>query len=45
MHIPDESHFDLIQNFVSKNIIDQAYKEAIDLGYQWHEYGDVTIFL
>ncbi|MGE0614914.1 MAG: S-adenosylmethionine:tRNA ribosyltransferase-isomerase [Bacteriovoracia bacterium] len=41
MHEPGSSHLELLQAFVSPETLKQAYREATDLNYQWHENGDM----
>lgn len=43
MHLPTESHIDLLQSFTSKDNLERGYRMAVDLGFLWHEYGDVCL--
>jgi S-adenosylmethionine:tRNA ribosyltransferase-isomerase len=45
MHVPDESHIELLKSFVPISVIEQSYKEALQMNYLWHEYGDVSLIL
>lgn len=44
-HEPEASHLDLLSSFVTPQLILQAYQEAIDLQYYWHEFGDMNLIL
>jgi S-adenosylmethionine:tRNA ribosyltransferase-isomerase len=45
LHEPEASHLDLLSAFVPENVIQEAYREAIDLGYLWHEFGDINLIV
>ncbi len=46
MHLPNSSHFSLIAGFSQdKDNLLKAYNKAMSLGYTWHEFGDLTLFL
>jgi S-adenosylmethionine:tRNA ribosyltransferase-isomerase len=45
MHEPQASHFDLLRAFVAEPLLEQAYREAVDRGYLWHEFGDAALVL
>jgi S-adenosylmethionine:tRNA ribosyltransferase-isomerase len=43
MHEPGASHIDLLQAFISKERLQDAYTRASERGFLWHEYGDVCL--
>ncbi len=43
MHIPEESHIQILTAFASPELIFDGYNEAIEKNFLWHEYGDVTL--
>jgi S-adenosylmethionine:tRNA ribosyltransferase-isomerase len=43
LHEPRASHLDLLSAFVQPARLEQAYKEAIERGYLWHEFGDMNL--
>ncbi|MHA2503217.1 MAG: S-adenosylmethionine:tRNA ribosyltransferase-isomerase [Candidatus Kariarchaeaceae archaeon] len=45
MHMPEESHMKMLTNFIDEERLLHGYNEAVDLGYMWHEYGDVNLIL
>jgi S-adenosylmethionine:tRNA ribosyltransferase-isomerase len=45
LHEPRASHLDLLSAFVSPPHLDAAYREAIALGYLWHEFGDMNLIV
>ncbi|WP_078543074.1 S-adenosylmethionine:tRNA ribosyltransferase-isomerase [Litchfieldia alkalitelluris] len=44
-HEPEASHLDLLTAFISEDYLIKSYNEAIDKGYQWHEFGDLNLIL
>lgn len=42
MHEKGTSHRDIFHSLFSKNIIEKGYREAKELGYLSHEFGDLT---
>jgi S-adenosylmethionine:tRNA ribosyltransferase-isomerase len=44
-HEPQASHFDLLRAFLDDPLLRRAYAEAIDHGYLWHEFGDLTLII
>jgi S-adenosylmethionine:tRNA ribosyltransferase-isomerase len=44
-HEPQASHLDMLSAFVSEKHLLQAYEQAIDAGYLWHEFGDMNLIL
>jgi S-adenosylmethionine:tRNA ribosyltransferase-isomerase len=45
LHEPEASHLDLLSAFVSPELLQTAYAEAVDHGYLWHEFGDLNLIL
>jgi S-adenosylmethionine:tRNA ribosyltransferase-isomerase len=45
LHEPQASHFDLLRAFVPEPLLGRAYREAIDRGYLWHEFGDAALII
>lgn len=45
LHEPEASHLDLLTAFVDKQFLYQAYQEAIEYEYLWHEFGDMNLIL
>ncbi len=45
LHEPEASHFDLLTAFLPAAKIREAYDEAIQRGYLWHEFGDLNLIL
>jgi S-adenosylmethionine:tRNA ribosyltransferase-isomerase len=45
MHEPMASHFDLLEAFLDRELLERAYREALDRGYLWHEFGDAMLIL
>jgi S-adenosylmethionine:tRNA ribosyltransferase-isomerase len=43
MHEPEASHLDLLTAFLPAEKIRDAYEEAVQLGYLWHEFGDLNL--
>lgn len=43
MHIPEESHMEIMLAFAPEELILDGYNEAIENNFVWHEYGDVTL--
>nr|WP_304220128.1 S-adenosylmethionine:tRNA ribosyltransferase-isomerase [Fredinandcohnia onubensis] len=44
-HEPKASHLDMLSAFISKQHLLQAYDDAIDAGYLWHEFGDMNLII
>ncbi|OLS27349.1 MAG: S-adenosylmethionine:tRNA ribosyltransferase-isomerase [Candidatus Heimdallarchaeota archaeon LC_2] len=42
MHIPEESHMQILLAFTSEKLILEGYNKAIKINFLWHEYGDLT---
>ncbi|MGH4012371.1 MAG: S-adenosylmethionine:tRNA ribosyltransferase-isomerase [Pseudonocardiaceae bacterium] len=45
LHEPRASHLDMLAAIAGPDVLDQSYAEAIELGYLWHEFGDVNLLL
>jgi S-adenosylmethionine:tRNA ribosyltransferase-isomerase len=43
MHEPEASHLDLLTAFLPAREIWEAYEEAVQQGYLWHEFGDLHL--
>lgn len=44
-HEPRASHLNMLQAVAGFDHIDRAYKEAIQAGYFWHQFGDLHLIL
>jgi S-adenosylmethionine:tRNA ribosyltransferase-isomerase len=44
-HEPEASHLALLSAFVEEDKLLYAYRDAIKLGYYWHEFGDMNLIL
>jgi S-adenosylmethionine:tRNA ribosyltransferase-isomerase len=45
LHEPEASHLDLLTAFLPAQKIKQAYEDAVQRGYLWHEFGDLNLIL
>ena len=45
LHEPEASHLDLLSAFLPYGRINEAYEEAIQRKYLWHEFGDMNLIL
>ena len=45
MHVPSESHMDIMRAFTHNDLLDEGYTVAVNSGFLWHEYGDVTLVI
>jgi S-adenosylmethionine:tRNA ribosyltransferase-isomerase len=45
LHEPEASHLDLLTAFAPAAVIQEAYAEAVERGYLWHEFGDLNLIL
>ena len=45
MHAPDASHLLLLEAVAGPPLVQRAYDAALDHGYLWHEFGDLTLLL
>lgn len=44
-HEPKASHLNMLQAVAGFDHIDRAYKEAVQSGYFWHQFGDLHLIL
>ncbi len=44
-HEPDASHLQLLQAAAGEALLDRSYREALEHGYLWHEFGDSHLVL
>jgi S-adenosylmethionine:tRNA ribosyltransferase-isomerase len=44
-HEPDASHLQLLQAAAGEELLERCYREALDQGYLWHEFGDSHLIL
>jgi len=44
-HAPGASHLALLAAVAGGGLVEQAYAEAVRLGYRWHEFGDSCLLL
>lgn len=44
-HEPKASHLDMLTAFISEHHLMNAYHQAIEAGYLWHEFGDMNLIL
>ncbi len=44
-HDPATSHLAMLYAFAGKEVIQGAYKQAVQAGYRWHEFGDSHLIL
>lgn len=45
LHEPQASHLDMLQAFLSRDLLQEAYREATECGYLWHEFGDMNLII
>jgi S-adenosylmethionine:tRNA ribosyltransferase-isomerase len=45
LHEPDASHLDILRALMPEETLWRAYREAAELGYLWHEFGDLNLIL
>jgi S-adenosylmethionine:tRNA ribosyltransferase-isomerase len=45
LHEPEASHLDLLTAFLRANEIREAYEDAVEKKYLWHEFGDLNLIL
>ncbi|QCJ40585.1 S-adenosylmethionine:tRNA ribosyltransferase-isomerase [Bacillus sp. S3] len=45
LHEPKASHLDMLSAFVSEQHLFQAYGQAVDACYLWHEFGDMNLIM
>jgi S-adenosylmethionine:tRNA ribosyltransferase-isomerase len=44
-HEPEATHLAMLAAIADRNVLQDAYRTAIDFGYLWHEFGDVHLIL
>ncbi|GIN87038.1 queuosine biosynthesis protein [Heyndrickxia sporothermodurans] len=44
-HEPEASHLDLLTAFIDQKLLYNAYREAIEKKYLWHEFGDINLIV
>jgi S-adenosylmethionine:tRNA ribosyltransferase-isomerase len=44
-HEPGASHIDMVVAFSGLESVSAVYRESLDRGYLWHEFGDVNLIL
>ena len=42
-HEPEASHLQLLEAVAGRALLDRSYDAALELGYRWHEFGDVHL--
>ncbi len=45
LHEPDGSHVDLVSALLDESTLLSAYSVATELGYNWHEFGDLSLIV
>jgi len=45
LHEPRSTHLWMLAAFAGHDLLSQCYAAAADLGYRWHEFGDVHLLL
>ncbi len=45
LHEPEASHLDLLTAFLPAQQIQEAYEDAVQRGYLWHEFGDLNLIV
>ena len=45
LHAPEASHLALLEAVAGANLVQRAYREAVERRYLWHEFGDSMLFL
>lgn len=45
LHEPEASHLDMLTAFVDQDKLMNAYRDAVQQGYLWHEFGDINLIL
>ncbi len=44
-HEPDASHLLMLEAVAGAPLLERSYAAALDLGYRWHEFGDLHLLL
>jgi S-adenosylmethionine:tRNA ribosyltransferase-isomerase len=42
-HEPEASHLRLLEAVAGRDLLDRSYAAALELGYRWHEFGDLHL--
>jgi S-adenosylmethionine:tRNA ribosyltransferase-isomerase len=42
-HPPEASHLQLLEAVAGRELLDRSYAAALELGYRWHEFGDLHL--
>jgi S-adenosylmethionine:tRNA ribosyltransferase-isomerase len=42
-HEPEASHLQLLEAVAGRDLLDRSYASALELGYRWHEFGDLHL--
>ncbi len=45
LHAPLASHLLMLESVAGPDVVAAAYREALSVGYLWHEFGDSTLFI
>ncbi len=45
LHESDSSHLELLRAAAGEELLTRSYREAIEHGYRWHEFGDSQLIL
>jgi S-adenosylmethionine:tRNA ribosyltransferase-isomerase len=44
-HEPEASHLELLRAIADEELLDRCYRDAVEHGYLWHEFGDSHLIL
>jgi S-adenosylmethionine:tRNA ribosyltransferase-isomerase len=44
-HEPEASHLQLLEAVAGRALLDRSYGAAVELGYRWHEFGDLHLIV
>ncbi|HEX7005143.1 MAG TPA: S-adenosylmethionine:tRNA ribosyltransferase-isomerase [Trueperaceae bacterium] len=44
-HEPNSTHLDMLEAVAGPDLLESGYREALRMGYLWHEFGDVHLLL
>jgi S-adenosylmethionine:tRNA ribosyltransferase-isomerase len=44
-HEPEASHLQMLRALANEELLDRCYREALERGYLWHEFGDSHLIL
>jgi S-adenosylmethionine:tRNA ribosyltransferase-isomerase len=44
-HEPEATHLQMLRALTDEGLLDRCYREALELGYLWHEFGDSHLIL